>query len=299
MFYRLDHKKELTKITDLKRFKAIAISDLHVGGEEAILPPYARDDRGNIIIPTTDQEALYNNLMASLRNEKEIDILFLLGDLVDGRNPKAGGIGTVNTDLLLTTYWAYELLSEVIDIIKPKIVIGIQGSNYHVSTSGSDLDMDILKKLSANFDNISFLYDQKIYGHLGNKVWYLVHNIGGDWKNPPFPALTRLFTDLQKSSFKNNIPLPTVIGAGHFHSAQAPVMIYPSDLNPCFGFVAPCQKLGDRHTGSGTYLRFPDIGYMVIEQDDVDISGKFVRTYKQCSEVRDLTTKIGLHVKTN
>jgi hypothetical protein len=299
MYYRLDHQTGITEIIKKELLRMLVLSDLHIGAVEAILHALARDRKGNIVSQTEMQKLLYEGLISNLKKEK-IDILILLGDLVEGRNLKVGGLDIINTDTNVMTYWAYEMLSEIIDILKPKIVIGVQGSAYHIADGGSDMDERVIRKLSANFSHIDFLYDQKIYAKIGDKIWYLVHKLGGDWKNPPFAVMSRVWTDLQKSTFKNGLPVPTVIGAGHTHNAQSPVIIQPSDNDPVYGFVSPCQKIGDSFTGGGSFLRYPDIGYLSMEQNGTDLSGRFVRTYKQYAQKKDISKKLaGLYVQDN
>jgi hypothetical protein len=272
----------------------IVLSDLHIGGLECLLHSTARDTKGNHIRQTVQQEMMWNNLITRLKEEPQPDILNFLGDLVEGRNPKVGGLDIINTDTDVMTTWATEALSEIIDILKPKMVLSVQGSAYHQQDGGSDLDYRITKNLSLIHRDIPFIYDQKLYVKLGEKIHLYNHYIGGDWKNPPFPFLTRVYTDLLNGAFDTGLfeKMPTVIGYGHLHMSQTPVVIKPSDVNPGYGFVGACQKIGDSHLSRGPFLRHPHIGYLSIIQDGVDMSGKFIRTYKPYLDETDLRNKI-------
>ena len=50
--------------------------------------------------------------------------------------------------------------------------------------------------------------------------------------------------------------------------------------NPVYGFVAPCQKMPDVHCSQGPMGAFWEIGYLNIEQNGIELNGKYVNTYR-------------------
>jgi len=84
------------------------------------------------------QKALWHEwkrMVRRVRGMGGVDVLCCVGDLVDGVNKKGHGFGLWTTSLLDQADIAIAML----DMIKYKRVVGVNGSNYHV---GNNLSID-------------------------------------------------------------------------------------------------------------------------------------------------------------
>jgi len=101
--------------------RCVVISDLHVGGNYSVSDPAACGNR-----PVCG--ALYETYAsAATGRHTRPDVLFVMGDAVEGQNRKEGGVGNWTNDLLEQAKHAAEL----INMWKAKAVFVIRGSGYH------------------------------------------------------------------------------------------------------------------------------------------------------------------------
>lgn len=283
----------LSIITDKKTVRIFVFSDSHIFGARCYLAHGCLDKKGNFIVQTPEQEEMEQGLIEALKKEGSFDIVFLLGDLIEGRNIKAGGLDLVNADTDVAVMAAVKSISDILRIISPKVVISIPGSQYHNADGGSDLDFRVTKFLSLAFPEIAFLYGPKAYVKIGDLIYLLSHHLGGDYKKTPFAAINRSYENELRYASKYNLEVPNVYGFGHLHRSMQPTVLEDGE-NIFYGFVAPCQKIGDTHLERGQYRTIPDIGYMVLEQDGIDLWGRTVRTYKPYGKVIDYRKEMGI-----
>ena len=92
--------------------------------------------------------------------------------------------------------------------------------------------------------------------------------------------LDRMYRDHLESSYETGEQMPGVLGYGHKHRATNVIEINVGNKEICYGFVAPCQKLGDVYLSKTSYKRRPTIGFMIIEQNDLELTGTIYRTYE-------------------
>ena len=142
-------------VSKKKNHKIIVISDTHVGGITGYLPSGCVDERGNLQHQTIHQEIMEKNLKSELKKVGKIDELVFLGDMVDGKNVKAGGLDISNVNTDCQVQWAYLMAKSFIEILEPKIIMGLNGSNYHVEDS---LDRRVLRRLSKEYPNIEVYF---------------------------------------------------------------------------------------------------------------------------------------------
>lgn len=125
------------------------ISDLHAGSEAAPFPEGITTDQGRIINPTPKQQYLNQCLedFGKRLDEFGCDVLFLLGDLVDGNNRRQWGMGKVTPSLTLQEDAAVRLLKP---LTKGRKVVGVAGSGYHDSLD-KYCDQAVIEKLNGRF----------------------------------------------------------------------------------------------------------------------------------------------------
>lgn len=274
MFKIIDPNKYPIKISKDKNFKIIVISDTHIGGRTGYLPSNCKHERGEKHPQTPDQKKMEKNLLTSLENVGEIDILIFLGDMVDGKNSSAGGldIGNVNVDIQIE--WATLFGQSVINQLKPKKILGLHGSDYHVDDSS---DKQLIYRLSLLYPDINFYYGYpSLKFYLGDKLWYLQHKFASGVSK--LGTLERYWKNIHNMSWDRG-RTPDVIGYAHLHKAQNPTQI-KNGKNPVYGFVAPCQKMPDVFCSKGPLGAFWEIGYLNIEQNGRELNGKYVNTYR-------------------
>ena len=110
-------------ISEEKDFKIIVISDTHIGGRTGYLPSGCMHERGEDHPQTVHQETMEKNLLLALKSIGQVDVVVFLGDMLDGKNGKAGGldIGNTNTDIQIE--WAVLFANSIVDILKPKYLL--------------------------------------------------------------------------------------------------------------------------------------------------------------------------------
>lgn len=277
MFKLIDPNKKTITISTNKNFKIVTLSDFHVGGKFGYLPKNCKDYRGTEINQSTDQEKMEINLLSSFKSIGQIDVLILLGDMIEGKNPKSFGLDIVDGNLSLQRDWCVKALSDIINIIQPKIVIGTTGSGYHVEETQ---DMQISIMLEKIYPNIQvfhgYQYPQFI---LGDKYWKIVHQIGQG--TSMIGTLESYWSKMNKAMWDRE-RVPDVIGFGHIHRAVPPAN-FVNGKNPVYGFISPCQKLPDpfcNKTGNAYW----EIGYLYMEQENTNLWGKYINTYRYWEE---------------
>jgi hypothetical protein len=272
-FNYIDANLAAKLISTDKNFKIIVISDTHIGGRTGYLPSGCKHERGENHLQTIHQETMEKNLLLELKNVGQVDLVITLGDMIDGRNAKAGGmdIGNVNTDVQIE--WAMLFAKSVLDILKPKYVLGLSGSDYHVETI---LDRSFLHRVSLHYTNMDVFFGENLKFILGDKLWYLAHRfIEGASKGG---TLERYWNKLCTKTFGRE-RTPDIIGYGHVHQAQNPYQI-KNGPNPVYGFVCPSQKVPDAFCSKGSMGTFWEIGFMYLEQKGTRLTGEYVNTYE-------------------
>jgi len=142
-------------ISEQKNFKIVALSDFHIGGAYGYLPKGCLDRRGKEIMQDEHQEIKEKNLIDALKKIGKVDLLILLGDMVEGQMKKSGGLDVLDVNMDLQIQWASDnALSPIVKILEPDIVIGCTGSEYHV---GCHNDLLVTERLNNLFPEIKRL----------------------------------------------------------------------------------------------------------------------------------------------
>lgn len=263
-------------ISKEKNFKIIALSDFHVGGAYGYLPSGCIDRKGREHPQDIHQELKEQNLLKELINIGEVDVVLLLGDMIEGNMKKSGGLDVLDINMDVQVQWTSDLaLKPIIDILKPKYVIGCTGSEYHVSAHA---DLMVTERLSNQFQNIKFYHGYpSAKFELGDKLWNLIHN-GSIGSVSVVGALDRQWKKHYIEHYDMGTRCPEVWVYGHIHQAQVPVSI-TNGPNPVYGMVVPCQKRPDPFCNSRGNVYW-DCGFLYIEQEEKDLWGRYINTYK-------------------
>lgn len=148
--------------------RVVAICDLHSGHEYGLCPPFAFRDI------TTDagrfERALWTWYTETLDELKPIDILLGVGDLIDGKGEKSGGVEQITTDRLDQT----EMAAQAIAYAQAPVIRLFYGTRYHVGRD-EDFEKALVDKLRPA--------DVTIQGHgffsINNRAFDVKHKVTG------------------------------------------------------------------------------------------------------------------------
>jgi len=111
--------------------RIVFLSCLHVGSDVALWPESWETDTGKPIMPSPVQLQILEYFNDFWTHEaRDADTVILLGDNVQGKNPKDWGVGSMTTDLNIQIQAAKSLLEPH---TKDRQLIGVSGSKYNDS----------------------------------------------------------------------------------------------------------------------------------------------------------------------
>lgn len=274
MFKVIEPDLKPVVISKDKNFKIVALSDFHIGGAYGYLPKGCLDRKGREHKQDIHQEVKEENLLRELNKIGEVDVLILLGDMVEGQMKKSGGLDVLDVNADIQIQWASDFaLAPIVKILKPKFVIGCTGSEYHVNNHS-----DLLVTERLQFPDIKFFHGYpSAKFELGDKLWHLIHNgaLGGV---SVVGSLDRQWKKQYIDYYDMESRCPDVWVYGHIHKAQVPTAI-KNGPNPVYGMVVPCQKRPDPFCNSKGEVHW-DCGLLYIEQDEKELWGRYINTYK-------------------
>lgn len=156
----------------------VLMSDLHCGALSGITPPayqihYNKEVEAN-------QAKFWNWYSETLKMLKP-DIVCVIGDAIDGRNRKSGGIGCITSDLFEQAAMATEALS----VANAGKYYFIRGTDYHVAQDGTEIENLIAHNFDATIENRLYLSvqgsnykEEDETTHCFKKVFDLKHKVG-------------------------------------------------------------------------------------------------------------------------
>jgi len=149
---------------------ALIISDLHVGGNEAIMPPVVKINQtatreAQTIHASPMQCEIYDRYCQTIKDAGKVDCCLVLGDMVDGVDRHGEGAGVWTTDRRVQVDTAYTLLS----MAKTKEYYCVQGTRYHVDSNLST-DHAVADKLRATFGPDLVVNLDGIRIHMNHKI---------------------------------------------------------------------------------------------------------------------------------
>jgi len=131
--------------------RGIAIADTHTGHLVGLTPPshHIREKKGGITKRNKwfrIQHSLWEAFDSILASLPKLDFVFSLGDLIDGKAPKSGGVELITTDTQEQCDMAIEIFEHIRKYCRKDVdIIGVYGTDYHVSTEGEDWENEIAK----------------------------------------------------------------------------------------------------------------------------------------------------------
>jgi predicted MPP superfamily phosphohydrolase len=165
---------KITKKTKNKSKRIVVISDTHCGHITGLTPPEWHMSTNNKSSSFFQKKNLYAKLQREmwkwyvdvLKSLQPIDILFTLGDLIDGRGEASGGTELITTDCNEQCEIAIECLKPV----NAKEVAMVYGTPYHTGKR-TDYEDVIAKEFNATIDDHLFV-------NVNGTVFDLRHKVG-------------------------------------------------------------------------------------------------------------------------
>jgi len=198
--------------------RILAISDTHCGHAVGLTPPDwqwglkgASNTKWNKYAEIQGQ--LWNHYISLVKSLAPIDIVFFLGDAIDGKGKRSGSTELVTADLQEQCEMAvgcFEALYKA-NGKKPK-VIGVYGTPYHTSEDGQDYEN--LVAMQAGWDDIG----SHEWVDVNGCVFDLKHKIGSS--SIPHGRATAVLRDALWNliwSSDNEQPRAQVLLRGHAH----------------------------------------------------------------------------------
>lgn len=252
-----------------KVVKHVFESDFHSGSVSALLPPNAwrvlEDNYSERVRQNRMQRWLWRNRLDDLSTIGKVDVYHFLGDSCEGQQLKIAGRTVTDTDTDNQVAWAIHDIQQALDIVKPKYFLGVNGTPYHVRTSGS-LDRQVYRGLESQNKNIKFIYQDNLLLKIGELTYSLSHVYPTtQYKTPP---LEKLINQHAVEHYLNNMPRIQVFVRGHAH-----IFVWSRYRGNIYAFIVPCQQPTSSFARSKAYLtvRRPDVGILAVEQRGRDL----------------------------
>ena len=152
----------------------LVLSDLHAGGLVSISTPdylahREHENKSYSIGQNRIQRKLFNEWENMLDVVGNLSYTFLLGDLVDGCNPKSHN-NYITMDIGDQVNMATELLS----MIKCSKFIGVQGTEYHVGHDGISCDRTVVAELCRQ-NKKKLTFDHEVFYDIDGISFHAKH----------------------------------------------------------------------------------------------------------------------------
>lgn len=247
-----------------KRVKLLFEGDHHAGSLSGLHPKKAwrviEDNYSERVFQNRMQKWLWKNRLDDLSTMSNIDVYVFMGDGCEGQQLKIAGRTLTDTDTDNQVIWDIQNIQIALDILKPKYFLGINGTAYHVRTSGS-LDRQVYRGLEAENPKIKFIYRDNLIIKIGDLTYSIAHPYPpSQYKMPP---LEKLITQHATEYYLKNMPRIQVFARAHAH-----IYVWGRYRGNIYAFVVPCQQISTEYARTKTYLtvRRPDIGVLEVEQ---------------------------------
>ena len=139
--------------------RIVVLSDLHCGSLVGLTPPawHTGDEL---------QRDMWQWYQREMVNLGPVHACFVLGDCIDGKGKKSGGVEQITTDLIEQTDMATCALRHV----QTENFVIVHGTDYHVSVEGEDLERLIARNLNARIGGHEWVAVNGVIFDLKHKI---------------------------------------------------------------------------------------------------------------------------------
>ncbi len=240
--------------------RMVILSDLHCGHELGLTPPSWQYQTNNSELGDVAklQQQCWNWYKQQIDIVgKDVDVLVINGDLIDGRGEKSGSTELITSDRTKQGIIATECIQEW----NCDNIFITRGTPYHSGSAEQFEDM-IAERLNANIDNVIEL-------KVNNRIFNFRHKVGGS--SVPYgktsPVVKEAVWNLINASY-NEVKSADVVVRSHVH-----YMIINQD-SMRYSITTPALQLNSRY-GQQQCTGHTDFGFIVIDiYDDGEIKIK-------------------------
>ena len=232
----------------------LVVGDLHVGSNVSVMPDevyLGEAERKNRISSNHLQKFIYKQWVDMVETVGKVDACIVLGDSVEGPNRKSKGIGLWTSDISEQVRVAAHLL----DMVKTKKYIGVQGSFYHVEDNLSS-DKAVINSLKGDFNDECVVVSGKTRIHCSHAVG--VSSSSTAYRPTPIAREMMLATINKEEYGKYDLIL-----RGHAH------YYVEVRFGSSKGVICPCWKGRDEFVARKTLAFLPHLGYVLLKGTDV------------------------------
>lgn len=223
------------------------LGDLHCGSLWGLNPPDSEFPQNPL------QEYLWKCYSHLIESWPAIDTLFLMGDLIDGGQPKAKGTQIHTTRLGTQTRMAIQALECVAK--KVKRIVRVDGTAYHEDYMGA------LGELDEHFK--TQLTGQVLDINLGNGILNIAHHPSGGSALYAGTKVDKENLWSKIAAFERHVPNARWIVRAHLHN------YIRQDTRGRTVIQMPCWQLPTPHAKKNNYYRWqPDLGGVLMYADE-------------------------------
>jgi len=246
--------------------RIIAIGDLHVGSSVGLLPPNFTDSQGLTVPQTPAQQYLWGCWVdfCTRATKRPVDAVVVNGDVIDGRQPAAGGAGLSLRYLPDQVSAAVETLRVLRSRTGSAPWYFTAGTTYHVGENGT-YEEAVAERIGArpyHSIGVGRLVREVLWLDVDGVLLEFAHHIGGA---SGFYRLTPLDREMQWSALSGKdpsrgVPRADLIVRSHIHTFMA------AEHASKQGLVLPCWQLQTSYARRRSVHRMhPDIGGVVVD----------------------------------
>jgi len=239
--------------------KYLFVGDMHVGSSYALMPP-----KFESTIASNLQKKIYGYWKQMVKDVGKVDVLVLMGDIIDGVGKNSNGREMWSTDVDKQIRCALELL-KMIDFDKS---VAVYGSEYHVE-GNLNADQVLARELGCTYQGWELILKPQ---NSREKI-HVSHNISvssSAWQYRTTAIARELMFSLLN---EREIGMYKCIVRGHAHYYV--FVQYSSNM----GWVNPCWQARTPYLVKKGLALVPKLGYTVLEVEDNDIWRHDVRTF--------------------
>jgi len=197
----------------MKAKRVVALSDLHCGHDLGLCPPQynIEDELYDVRKETWDW------FSKEIRSLGKIDILFIVGDSIDGKGERSGGTEQLTTDRMKQVKMAVDCIR----FIKPQKIFMAYGTPYHTGM-GEDWEA-VMAKSIANGGEGTKRIKTEIGGHLfvdvNGCIFDLKHKVStGKLMHTKGTSISREKLQNYMWMIREQQPNSDIIIRGHVHN---------------------------------------------------------------------------------
>jgi hypothetical protein len=201
------------------RKRVLVMSDMHCGHNIGLTPPawqYKHTSGGSTKRNKwgKTQRELWNAYKKLLRSVAPYDVLLFLGDAIDGKGLRSGGVENVTSSIAeQCDMAAYALNYTRTHARNNKYkIFGVYGTDYHVAVDGEDAEDNVARQ--AGFE--------KLAGHdwidVNGCVFDIKHKVGSSGiPHGRHTAMAKEYLWAKEWAMSGQAPKPDVVLRGHVH----------------------------------------------------------------------------------